>query len=115
VTKLVQGLSRALLAGGLAVAALAVAPHALAEGREYTVTMANMSYGKIPTGLMVGDAIVWVNHYSVIHSVTARDKSFDIRLPPGQSARQVLDKAGTIPFICNFHSQMRGSLQVAPN
>ncbi len=112
-TRLVREFARGLLAGGVLAAALAAAPCAIAQGHEYTVTMADMSYGKIPSGLKVGDTIVWVNHDTVTHSVTARDKSFDLRLNPGQTARQTLDKAGTIPFICIFHAQMSGTLKVS--
>jgi plastocyanin len=90
--------------------ALSAAP-AFAAG--YTVTMANMSFGRVPGGLKVGDTITWVNHDTVPHTVTARDKSFDLRLNPGQTATQKLAKAGSFPFYCIFHSQMRGTLAVA--
>lgn len=45
----------------------------------------------------VGDTIVWVNHDSVVHNATARDKSFNAHIQVGQSARTVMSKAGTIP------------------
>jgi plastocyanin len=54
-----------------------------------------------------------VNRDTVQHSVTARDHSFDLRLNPGQSVKQTLDKAGHIPFYCLFHPAMRGALAVA--
>ena len=50
-----------------------------------------------------------------MHSITARDHSFDLRLNPGQSASLALTKAGSIPFYCLFHTAMRGTLVVAPN
>jgi plastocyanin len=81
-------------------------------GKEYTVTMGNMDYGALPSGLTVGDTIVWVNHDTVIHSVTARDHSFDIRINPGQTARMPLATAGKFPFYCLFHPNMRGVLTV---
>ena len=83
------------------------------SAREVTVKMANMSYGRIPTDLKVGDTIVWVNGDTVPHSVTARDKSFDLRLQPKQSAKLKLSKAGTIQIICIYHPTMRGALKVA--
>jgi plastocyanin len=103
-------LARMGVALGLAVTALGTTP-ALAES--YTVNMANMSFGRVPSKLKVGDTIVWTNHDSVPHTVTARDKSFDLRLNPGQSATQQLGKAGSFPFYCIYHSQMRGTLAVA--
>ena len=83
-----------------------------AAPNEYTITMANMSFGKIPTGVKVGDAITWVNKDSVVHSATARDHSFDVRTNPGQKVRMVVKKAGSFPFYCIFHSMMRATLVV---
>ena len=105
------GNRRALVSKAALVAMLTVASTALAQ--DYSVVMSNMDYGKIPSNLKVGDTIVWVNHDTVLHSITARDHSFDIRLNPGQSAKQVLTKAGRIPFICQFHGTMSGTLTVA--
>lgn len=111
---------RALLAQAVLAAALIAAPAAFgqstagqAAGKEYTVVMSNMEYGALPPGLKVGDTIVWINHDTVIHSVTARDHSFDLRLNPGQSARMPLATAGKFPFYCLFHPAMRGTLTVA--
>jgi plastocyanin len=82
-------------------------------GKEYTVMMSNMSFGAIPSGLKVGDTITWVNNDTVIHSVTARDHSFDLRINPRQSTKLTLMNAGTIPIYCLFHPNMRASITVA--
>lgn len=111
---------RARLGAAVLAAALIAAPAAFGQaggdqsaGKEYTVTMSNMAYGALPPGLKVGDTLVWVNHDTVIHSVTARDHSFDLRLNPGQSAKMPLATAGKFPFYCLFHPTMRGTLTVA--
>ena len=116
---------RAFLGAALATAALIAAPAAFGQskgaeaagdqsgGKEYTVMMSNMSFGAIPSGLKVGDTITWVNNDTVIHSVTARDHSFDLRINPRQSAKLTLMTAGKIPIYCLFHPNMRGSLTVA--
>lgn len=96
----------------LATAAPLALSAAHATGREVTVPMMSMRYGQIPADLKVGDTIVWQNRDSVPHTVTARDKSFDIRISPHQMARMTLTKAGSIPFYCIFHAQMRGTLNV---
>jgi plastocyanin len=99
----------------IAVAALAFGASvgATPAGHEYVVPMANMAFGSIPSGLKVGDSIVFVNKDSVPHTVTARDHSFDLRIGPGQRGRLSLTKAGNFPIYCIFHAQMRGSLTVA--
>jgi len=95
-------------------AAISVAPAtpATAAGKDAVVTIANMRYGSIPAGLKVGDTIVWKNNDSVPHTVTARDKSFDVRLNPKQSKRMTLTKSGSFAFYCVYHVQMRGTLAV---
>jgi len=97
----------------MAAAAAAVLSPACASAADYTVTMANMSYGRIPSDLKVGDTITWVNHDSVPHTVTARDKSFDLRMGPGQSAKMTADKPGNFAFYCIYHATMRGTLKIA--
>jgi plastocyanin len=107
-------LRAALLSVFLIAAPAAVrAADAPAGGKEYTVTMSNMAYGALPSGLKVGDTIVWMNQDTVIHSVTARDHSFDLRINPGQTARLPLTKDGRIAFYCLFHPTMRGTMTVA--
>jgi len=93
-------------------ATLAVAGQAAAQ-TEYSAVMSSMSYGKIPTGLKVGDTIAWVNKDSVPHTVTARDHSFDLRVAPGRTVKMTLGKAGVFPFFCTYHTMMRGTLAVA--
>ena len=60
----------------------------------------------------IGDTIAWVNRDTVLHSVTARDHSFDLRINPGHTVKQSLTKAGSFPFLCLFHTTMRGTLAV---
>jgi plastocyanin len=96
------------VAGGIAAARIAPAP------KQHVVTMANMSFGKLPAGVKVGDTIVWVNRDTVPHTATARDRSFDVRVGQGQSVKMLVKKAGTIPSSCIFHPAMRATLTVAP-
>lgn len=99
----------------VAIAAVALAVPGNAVAASYTVTMANMSFGRLPAGIKVGDTITWINHDSVQHTVTARDKSFDLRLGPGQSGTVTASKKGSFPFYCLYHASMRGTLSVAAN
>jgi plastocyanin len=97
----------------MALAATLIGAGEASAQAEYTVVMSNMSYGKVPAGLKVGDTITWVNKDTVPHTVTARDRGFDLRVMPGKSARQTLQKAGVFPFFCTYHTMMRGTLTVA--
>ena len=103
----------ALLTFALATTAATPATARSPAPQKYTVVMANMSFGKLPGGVKVGDTIVWVNRDSVPHTATARDKSFDVRVQQGQSVSMVVKKAGSIAFYCIYHPAMRGTLAVA--
>jgi plastocyanin len=109
---------RSLLRFSGAAALLTVALTSAAAARspapqKFTVVMANMSYGKLPAGVKVGDTIIWVNRDTVPHTATARDKSFDVRVGQGQTVSMVVKKAGSIAFYCIYHPAMRGTLAVA--
>ena len=100
------------LFAGAVSAALLTLPTA-ASAADHVVTMANMSYGRLPSDIKVGDTITWVNNDSVPHTVTARDKSFDLRLAPGKKGTMTASKPGSFPFYCIYHATMRGVLKVA--
>jgi plastocyanin len=95
-----------VLCGAAALLLLGSAPPA----REHRIEIANMRFGPVPAGLKAGDTILWVNRDVVVHSATARDRSFDVTVPPGRSARTIVRRAGRIPFTCRFHSGMQGML-----
>lgn len=90
-----------LLAGGSAAAA---AP------RTHTIVMQNMRFGAVPANIRAGDTILWINRDIVPHTATARDRSFDVDLPPRRSARMVVRRAGSFAFYCRYHPAMRGTL-----
>jgi len=92
------------MAAGLLLLTTAAGP---SEGaREFTVVMKNMRYGPMPEDLHVGDSVVFVNRDTVLHTVTARNRSFDLRIPPKMQARLTMTKAGKISFYCTLHSAM---------
>ena len=100
----------------LAGAALAAAPASAyaAKPAVHTVTLAQMSFGKVPGSIRVGDSIEWVNDDIFVHSATAQDKSFDVELKPKAHARTVFRKAGRFAFTCRDHPGMKGVVVVRP-
>ena len=104
-------LRRATLPLGLASAVLFAAPAAAAP-HTYTVVIEQMKFGPVPAVLHKGDSILWINRDMLRHSATAADHSFDVDLMPGKSGKTVLTKTGAIPFVCRYHPNMRGTLQV---
>ena len=108
-----RGLAARASLFAVAASAIAIPSAAASAGQQYVVSIANMAYGPMPSGLKAGDSIVFVNKDSVPHTVTARDHSFDLRIGPGQRGRLSLTKAGTFQIYCIFHAPMRGTLTVA--
>lgn len=104
---------RFALALGACVAAAALASPASAAPRVYTIAIDKMRFGPPPTGLHVGDRIVWANRDFLRHSATAADRSFDLDLPPGKAAAVVLRKPGVVAIACKFHPGMKLQLIVA--
>jgi plastocyanin len=101
---------RLLLA--LAGAAIVAGPTCAAP-KVYTVTLQQMAFGPVPSGLRVGDTVEWVNNDIFLHSATAKDKSFDVELKPKTRVRMVLKRAGTFAFFCRYHPGMTSRLVVA--
>jgi plastocyanin len=98
-----------LRAAVLAALPLAAAPAAGAP-TVYTVVIDKMKFGTPPPNLRAGDVILWVNRDLFRHSVTARDGSFNLDLPPKGSGRTVVKRKGAIPFFCRYHPGMKGVL-----
>ena len=101
-------------ATGTLLLPLAPSPSAAAPGpKVYTVTIDKMKFGALPSGLRVGDRIIWVNKDMFRHTATARDNSFNVDLAPGQRGTTRLTKAGMIALYCRYHPGMTGRLTVA--
>jgi plastocyanin len=107
---------RRALPGALALAAAPLlggaAPAPAPAPRVYNVVIDQMKFGAVPSGARVGDTILWINRDMFRHTATARDRSFNIDLPPGKSGRTLLKRAGRIAFYCVYHPGMTGTLTV---
>jgi plastocyanin len=97
----------------LAVLLLATPPAAAAP-RSHVVVIDTMKFGAVPQGIRVGDRITWVNKDMFRHTATAKDRSFDVDLPPGARKSSVVRKTGEIAVICRYHPSMRTRLKVNP-
>ncbi|MBY3034842.1 cupredoxin domain-containing protein [Rhizobium laguerreae] len=96
------------------LSALLWAGNGVASAADYQIAVAGMKFGSPPAELHVGDVIVWRNDDIFRHTATARDRSFDIDLPPKSEGRMTVAQAGTIDFYCRFHPAMTGKLEVGP-
>lgn len=103
--------SAVLPAVALVSSATAASPSRAAH--TYTVVIDKMKFGAVPSGLRVGDTIMWVNRDLFRHTATAADHSFNIDLAAGMSGKITMKKAGSVTFSCKYHPGMKGRLVVA--
>ena len=92
--------------------ALLWAGNGVASAADYRITITGMKFSSPPPELHVGDVIVWRNDDIFRHTATARDKSFDIDLPPKAVVRMTITRAGMVDYYCRFHSAMAGKLDI---
>ena len=98
------------IAAVLAVGAM-VAP---APATTITIVMENLTISPATATAKVGDTVEWVNRDAFVHSATANNGDFDVRLPAGRTVTSVLRKAGGIDYYCRFHPNMKATLTIAP-
>ena len=77
------------------------------------VTIKNFQFAPASITVHVGDTITWSNQDVAPHTATANDHSFDTgTIDKGKSGSATFTKAGTIPYICSIHPNMKGTVVV---
>lgn len=115
-------LSRFLLAGAGALAAVAVgagglfATHQTADAAQTSgVSIKNFAFAPATVKIKAGDTVRWINDESnVPHDITSETygQFASPALRPGESFFQTFDKAGAYPYFCIIHPRMRGIVLV---
>jgi plastocyanin len=80
-----------------------------------TINITGMSF-PATTSVKIGSTVKWNNKDGIAHTVTSNDgTSFSSgSLDPGTTFSYVANTAGSFPYHCNFHSNMKGTLVVTP-
>lgn len=77
------------------------------------VVIADFSFSPSIIEVPVGTTVEWANQGSALHTVTARDGSFDSGLMgTGKTFAHRFDQAGTFLYICSLHPEMTGTVMV---
>jgi plastocyanin len=75
------------------------------------VEMKGFAFNPQELTIKVGTKVTWTNMDSAGHDVKAADGSWGSdTLANGQSFSKVFDKEGTYPYVCTFHSGMKGTI-----
>lgn len=102
-------------AAGLALAAalaFASVSFAAEKAGRHTVLIDGTSYQPQKISVKAGDTVVWVNKDPFPHTVTAKG-AFDSRdIAAGKSWQHVMRKAGTYDYVCVYHPNMKGTVEV---
>ena len=103
VTKLAIGLVAIV---GLSVATVGTAPErqAGAQAAGKTITIKDFQYNPADLAVKVGETVTVTNSDATPHTVTAKDGSFNVDVPPNGSATVTVPKAGSHPYYCTYHA-----------
>ena len=93
-----------------------VAPSAGAGGGAGgAVAIKDFSFDPGASAVKVGDKVTWTNQGAVAHTVTFDEGGIDSgSLQAGGTFAQTFATAGTFAYHCSIHSQMTGTVVVAP-
>jgi plastocyanin len=113
-SRLVGSLALALGAW-LVVAALVamLSAGAPVRGATHAVNISGFAFSPASITVAVGDTVTWTNADSAAHTATASGGAFDSgTLNQGQSFSFTFATAGTFAYVCDFHSNMMGTITV---
>src|SRR5215208_5732741 len=77
-----------------------------------TVEILNNAFNPAQLNVAPGTTVTFVNNDNVPHTATSDTKLFDLEIPPGSSYPVVLEGEGTVPYHCELHPEMKGTIVV---
>ena len=77
-----------------------------------TVEIRNNAFNPAQLNVAPGTTVTFVNNDNVPHTATSDNKLFDLEIPPGSSYPVVLEGEGTVPYHCELHPDMKGTIVV---
>jgi plastocyanin len=81
--------------------------------RAEKVEIVEFTYDPDPVTIQVGGKAIWINRDAAPHTATADDGSFDTgTLEMGKLKSESFKEAGTYPYFCEIHPDMRGTVEV---
>lgn len=79
------------------------------------VSISNFKFDPQTVTIKVGQTVTWTNSDTAAHTVTADDNSWTSeKINTGDSFSKTFDKAGTYPYHCSIHLEMKGTVIVQP-
>lgn len=84
--------------------------------RSAKVEIVEFTYDPDPVAIEEGGKVTWINRDSAPHTATADDGSFDTEtLEQNKLKSENFKEAGSYPYFCEIHPEMRGTVEVVPS
>jgi plastocyanin len=84
-----------------------------AGAAEHTIVIDGFRYAPQALRVKSGDTVVWVNRDIVEHTATASNGAFDSKtVRPQRQWQWVATQRGQYAYICAFHPNMKGVVEV---
>jgi plastocyanin len=81
--------------------------------RAEKVKIVEFTYEPDPVVVQTGGKVIWQNEDAAPHTATADDGSFDTgTIEQGKIGSETFKEAGTYPYFCEIHPDMRGAVEV---
>lgn len=81
--------------------------------RAEKVEIVEFTYDPDPVTIEAGGKVNWINRDAAPHTATADDGSFDTgTLEMGKLKSENFKEAGSYPYFCEIHPDMRGTVEV---
>jgi plastocyanin len=101
----------AIVLAGATAAGLAWAAGA-DGGRTHEIVIQGFQYVPATVKVRRGDVVLWINKDPLPHTATAPGAFDSKSIGEGRSWRFTAARAGSFPYVCTLHSNMKGMLQV---
>lgn len=75
------------------------------------VKIQDMAFVPAQVSADVGDTVEWSNEDFVLHSATAKNGAWDIKIPPNTTQKIVLKDKGTTAYYCRYHPTMKAEIK----
>ena len=85
-----------------------------ARAETIQVTIDKLVFAPAEVNAKVGDTIEWVNKDALLHTATAANKDWNVKIAPHQTGHVMLTKPGAADYFCKYHPNMKGRVVVAP-
>ena len=89
-------------------------PSSAAASSAAQVTIETLKYSPDTVEIKTGEAVTWINNDLTPHTVTSQGgvELNSGSIEPGTSWSHTFAQAGTFPYYCSFHTEMKGTITV---